>query len=481
MINIVGLGPGSIESLTVGTLKQLKSGNKVLLRTRKHPTVEYLDSENISYETFDYIYDKGKSFDLVYDEIVTEIIKQQELFQDIVYAVPGNPLVAESTVIKLIKRCKEENITYRIFPAVSFIDSVMETMEIDPVNGLKILDAFDIKNHVLDKRCALLITQVYDRFIASEVKLDLLKYYKDETDIYFIKAASVKDKELVRKIKLYQLDRQLDTDYLTSVYIPKDINNRYDFRSLTDIIDTLRGDNGCPWDREQTHESLKKCLIEESYEVIEAIDDKDEAALSEELGDLLLQVVMHAQIGEEEGYFDINDVVEGICKKMIERHPHVFGNINLKTSNEVLVNWDKIKNKQQGLSTYTDGLKHVAKCLPGLMRAEKIQKKAAKVGFDWDSVNMAIIKAEEEITEIKQAIFKGDKENMKEEIGDLIFSAVNIARFLDIDPENAVNYTIEKFIKRFQFIEEKGLEAGKNLMDMSLMEMDALWEKSKIK
>ncbi|MFA6940731.1 MAG: nucleoside triphosphate pyrophosphohydrolase [Clostridiaceae bacterium] len=481
MINIVGLGPGSTESLTIGALQMLKSGEKVLLRTRKHPTVEYLDSENISYDTFDSIYDKGKSFDLVYDEIVTEIIKQQELFQDIVYAVPGNPLVAESTVTKLIKRCKEESITYRIFPAVSFIDSVMETIEIDPINGLKILDAFDIKNHVLDKRCALLITQVYDRFIASEVKLNLLQYYKDETDIYFIKAASVKDKEIVRKIKLYQLDRQTDTDYLTSVYIPKDINNRYDFRSLTDIIGILRGDNGCPWDREQTHESLKRCLIEESYEVIEAIDNKDEAALQEELGDLLLQVVMHAQIGEEEGYFDINDVVEGICKKMVERHPHVFGDINLKNSNEVLVNWDKIKNKQQGISTYTEGLKHVAKCLPGLMRAEKIQKKAAKVGFDWDSVNMAIIKAEEEITEIKQAIFKGDKENMKEEIGDLIFSAVNIARFLDIDPENAVNYTIEKFIKRFQFIEEKGLEAGKNLMDMSLKEMDALWEKSKIK
>jgi len=481
MINIVGLGPGSIESLTIGALNQLKSGEKVLLRTRKHPTVEYLDSENINYDTCDSIYDKGKSFDLVYDEIVTEIIKQQELFQDIVYAVPGNPLVAESTVTKLIEKCKEKSINYRIFPAVSFIDSIMETMETDPINGLKILDAFDIKNHILDKRCALLITQVYDRFIASEVKLDLLQYYKDETDIYFIKAASVKDKEVVRKIKLYQLDRQIDTDYLTSVYIPKDINNRYDFRSLTDIIDTLRGDNGCPWDREQTHESLKKCLIEESYEVIEAIDNKDEAALQEELGDLLLQVIMHAQIGEEEGYFDINDVVEGICKKMIERHPHVFGDMELNTSNEVLANWDKIKNKEQGLNTYTEGLKHVAKCLPGLMRAEKIQKKAAKVGFDWDSVNMAIIKAEEEITEIKQAISKGDKENMKEEIGDLIFSAVNIARFLDIDPENAVNYTIEKFIKRFQFIETKGLEAGKNLMDMSLKEMDALWEKSKIK
>ena len=255
MINIVGLGPGSIESLTIGALNQLKSGEKVLLRTRKHPTVEYLDSENINYDTFDSIYDKGKSFDLVYDEIVTEIIKQQELFQDIVYAVPGNPLVAESTVTKLIEKCKEKSINYRIFPAVSFIDSIMETMETDPINGLKILDAFDIKNHILDKRCALLITQVYDRFIASEVKLDLLQYYKDETDIYFIKAASVKDKEVVRKIKLYQLDRQIDTDYLTSVYIPKDINNRYDFRSLTDIIDTLRGDNGCPWDREQTHGS----------------------------------------------------------------------------------------------------------------------------------------------------------------------------------------------------------------------------------
>jgi len=481
MISIVGLGPGSIEALTLGAVDQLKSGNKLILRTKKHPTVEYLDRENIKYDTFDSVYEKEKSFDIVYDEIVTEIIKQQAMYQDLVYAVPGNPLVAESTVTRLINQCKINGIEYKIFPAVSFIDSVMETLEIDPINGLKILDAFDIRNQVLDKRCALLITQVYDRFIASEVKLNLLQYYKDETDIYFIKAASVKDKEVVRKIKLYQLDRQIDTDYLTSVYIPRDLSNRYDFRSLIDIIDILRGDNGCPWDREQTHQSLKKCLIEESYEVIEAIDNRDEAALEEELGDLLLQVIMHAQIGREEGYFDINDVVEGICKKMIDRHPHVFGDMRIDSSSQVLANWDKIKNKEQGHSTYTEELKHVAKCLPGLMRAEKVQKKAAKVGFDWDKVEMAILKAEEEIEEIKKAIFKDDKENMKEEVGDLIFSAVNIARFLDIDPENAVNYTIEKFIKRFQFIEEKGLEAGKNLMDMSLKEMDVLWEKAKTK
>jgi tetrapyrrole methylase family protein / MazG family protein len=481
MISIVGLGPGSIEALTVGALQQLKSGSRVLLRTSKHPTVEYLKKEDIDFETFDYIYDNGESFENVYDEIVSEVIKQQAIYKNIVYAVPGNPMVAESTVTKLIEKCKKCKVDYKIFPAVSFIESVMEIMEIDPINGLKILDAFDIKNHVQDKRCALLITQVYDRFIASEVKLNLLQYYKDETDIYFIKAASVKDKEVVRKIKLYQLDRQQDTDYLTSVYIPKDLDNRQDFRSLIDIIDILRGVNGCPWDREQTHESLKKCLIEESYEVIEAIDNKDEEALEEELGDLLLQVIMHAQIGREEGYFDINDVVEGICKKMIERHPHVFGEIKLSSSDEVLINWDKIKHKEQGLSTYSEELSHVAKSLPGLMRAEKVQRKAAKVGFDWNRVDMAIIKAEEEIEEVKKAISEGNKENIKEEIGDLIFSAVNIARFLDIDPENAVNYTIEKFIKRFQYIEEKGLESGKNLMDMSLEEMDALWEKAKIK
>lgn len=479
MINIIGLGPGSIEALTLGAVNQLKSSSKVMLRTKKHPTVKYLEDEKIPFETLDYMYEKGNTFGEVYKNIADEIIKLESIYKDIVYGVPGNPLVAEKSVLELIEKCKKYNISYKIYPAVSFIDSIIEAMEVDPINGLKILDAYDIDNHILDKRSDLIVTQVYDKYIASDVKISLSKYYKDETDIYFIKAASVKNEEVIRKIKLYELDRQGDVDYLTSIFIPKDLENRFDFKSLVDIIKILRGEGGCPWDREQTHESLKKCLIEESYEVIEAIDEKDEGAIEEELGDVLLQVVMHASIGEEEGYFDINDVIEGICLKMINRHPHVFGEEKVENSREVLLNWDKLKNKEQGNLTYTEELKHVAKSLPGLMRAEKVQKKAAKANFDWDSVEPAILKVTEELEELKLAILNKDKGNIKEEIGDLIFTAVNIARFLDIDPENAVNYTIEKFIARFQYIEEKSLEYGMDLKGMTLDEMDVLWNKAK--
>ncbi|EPY2307355.1 nucleoside triphosphate pyrophosphohydrolase [Clostridium sporogenes] len=481
MINIIGLGPGSKESITLGTIDSLKTVDKVFLRTEKHPTVEYINKLGITYETFDGEYEVGESFDDVYNSIGKSLIEASKDYSDIIYAVPGHPLVAEKSVDILIKLCRQNNIKFKILPAVSFVDALMESLLLDPVEGLKIIDAFDIKNQVMDKRIGTIITQVYDKFIASEVKLNLMNYYKDDTEIFFVRAAGIEGLEEIRKIPLYELDRQHNIDHLTSVYIPKVSNNNYDFMDLLDIMDKLRGEDGCPWDKEQTHTSLKKYLIEESYEVIEAIDNKDVDMLIEELGDVLLQVVFHSQIGKEDGFFEIKDVIQSICDKMINRHPHVFSDLEINNSNEVLENWDKIKSMEQGNETYTDSIRHIAKTLPALMRADKVQKKAAKVGFDWENIEDAMKKIIEEYKEIEDVYKSKNKVKILEEIGDLLFSVVNVARFLDIDPENALNYSIDKFINRFQYIEDEAIAMGRSLDNMSLEEMDELWKEAKNK
>lgn len=479
MIKVLGLGPGSEESLTIGTLEILKGGKNIYFRTEKHPTVSYLKSIGIQFDTYDEKYEKYDNFDDVYMDIAEDLIKKHKLHKDVIYAVPGHPLVAETSVKNLIELCKKHNIHIEIFPAVSFIDAVIESLKLDPIQGLKIIDAFDIKNQVLDKRVGLLITQVYNRFIATDVKLNLQEYYKDDMEVYFVRAAGVKGLESVRKIKLYELDRQEDTDYLTSIYIPKELDATIDFQDLIQVVDTLRGDNGCSWDREQTHESLKKFLIEECYEVLEAIDEKDDDKIIEELGDVLLQVILHAQIAKEDGYFTINDIIKSITNKMINRHPHIFKNLESKNTKEVLDSWEEIKVKEKGFDTYTDTLKHVPKNLPGLMRADKVQQKAAALGFDWNTVEPAMEKVLEELQEIKDVYKENNRAKIQEEVGDLVFSTVNVARLLDIDPEFAVNYSIDKFITRFQYIEENARNRNLDLKNMSLAEMDALWNESK--
>lgn len=479
MITIVGLGPGSRNALTVGVLEVLKSEERVFFRTEKHPNVPYLRELGIKFETYDNYYEKFNNFDEIYAEIASDLVRIHEQHGNLVYAVPGHPLVAEKSVTNLINLCRDREIEVKLMPSVSFVDAVIESLKLDPIEGLKIVDAFDIKNQVMDKRVGVLITQVYNRFIASETKLALCEYYKDDTEIYFVRAAGVEGQESIRKIKLFDLDRQDDIDYLTSIYIPKKTDEVKDFKDLLDVMKTLRGENGCMWDLEQTHESLKRDLIEECYEVIEAIDEKDDSMMIEELGDLLFQVVFHSQLGSEEGYYNINDIIEGITNKMILRHPHIFGDVKVDSTEEILDNWDQIKAKEHKIESYTDELKHVPRCMPGLIRADKVQKKAAKYGFDWDSVEPAMDKVLEELQEVKDVYKTSDVSKIQEEVGDLIFATVNIARFLDIDPEFAVNYTIDKFIKRFQFMEESGIRNNQDLKDMSLEEMEFLWNKAK--
>lgn len=254
---------------------------------------------------------------------------------------------------------------------------------------------------------------------------------------------------------------------------------KYTYEDLLEIMRLLRSESGCPWDREQNHESLKKYLIEETYEVLEAIDLKDKDKLCEELGDVLLQVVFHAQVALEEKTFSMEDVITGVCKKLVLRHPHVFGEVKADTPDEVLVNWEAIKKKEKGLESQTSVLKDVPKNLPALMRSYKVQQKAAQVGFDWDSIDDVFKKIYEEIEELKDVYKSNNVERITEEMGDSFFSLVNLSRFLDVSPELALSGTTNKFIKRFEYIEKESSKSGKKLEDMTLEEMDMLWEKAK--
>ena len=255
--------------------------------------------------------------------------------------------------------------------------------------------------------------------------------------------------------------------------------DKYNFDDLLRIMEILRAPDGCMWDREQDHQSIRRNFIEETYEVCEAIDEQDTEHLKEELGDVLLQVVFHTQMEKEKGVFDIGDVADGICKKLIYRHPHIFGSVEVGSSEEILRNWDELKRKEKHQETDTSALESVAKSLPGLIRAEKLQKKAAKVGFDWENAQGALEKVEEELGEVKQAMAgSGDPE---EEIGDLLFAAVNVARHLKVDPEGAMEKTCNKFIRRFADMEQQAKEEDKVLSDLPLAELDALWNRSKEK
>lgn len=253
--------------------------------------------------------------------------------------------------------------------------------------------------------------------------------------------------------------------------------NSYDINDLIQIVKILRAPGGCQWDGEQTHQSIRRNFLEEAYEVAEAIDQESTEHLQEELGDVLLQVVFHASIEEDAGRFDLNDVADGISRKLIYRHPHVFGTVNVSSTDEILSNWEELKKAEKGQATQADAVDAVARSLPALWRAEKVQKKAAKVGFDWADVSGAMDKLSEEVYELKDAMEgRGDP---FEELGDLLFAAVNVARFLNVDPEDALQAASDKFAARFRRVEEEVTARGKRMEDMTLTQLDDIWNRIK--
>ncbi|WP_425805778.1 nucleoside triphosphate pyrophosphohydrolase [Desulfitobacterium sp. Sab5] len=471
-LHVLGLGPAGLETMTLGTYRLILSSDKVFMRTNNHPCVQDLILEGARFESFDSYYDQGQSFEEVYERIVKRLEEELTVHEEVVYAVPGHPAVAERSVQLLVDKLSSR-FRIVIHPSVSFLDGIFTAIPMDPIQGLLIRNYDALRGSELTGREWLIIPQVYSSLIASDVKLDLMEVYPDEAPVMIVQALGTQE-QIVRKVSLYELDHQ-QFDHLTTVLVPphRDVIS---MAKLEEVMKTLRSPGGCPWDREQTHETLKPYLIEESYEVLEAIEHQDMYNLAEELGDLLLQVVFHAQVAYEAGEFEFADVLRGIIHKMIHRHPHVFGEVHVDNSEQVLKNWEEIK-KEEKREERAKGWFHFPQALPALMLAAKTQKTVAKVGFDWDDYRGALAKVHEEIQELQEAIKSG--EGIREEFGDTLFALVNLARFLKLDPEDTLRGAVHKFQARFEKMAEMALGEEKSLENMTLEEMDFYWEKAK--
>jgi len=473
VLHVIGLGPAGLESMILGDYKLLKKAERVFVRTLKHPCVEELQAEGIALESFDYLYEREDSFEKVYAGIVERLTEECEKYEEVVYAVPGHPTVAERSVKLLVDKLSE-HLEVEIHPSVSFLDPLFAAIPMDPVEGLMLRNYDALKDSDITGKEWLVIPQVYNVLIASEVKLDLMEIYPDEADVYVVKALGTQEQVVIR-CPLHMLDHQ-KFDHLTTVVVPPH-EDAISMRKLLEVMSTLRGPGGCPWDAEQTHDSLKPYLIEESYEVLESIEARDMYNLAEELGDLLLQIVFHAQVAKEAGKFQFQDVLRGIIEKMIRRHPHVFGDVEVKNSADVLRNWDQIKKKEKGEGS-SEELFNIPKGLPALMLAEKTQKKVAKLGFDWPDLEGPLAKVYEELRELEEAM--AEKKGIQEEFGDVLFALVNLSRFLKLDAEDALRKTVHKFQQRFLAMEKLAVSQGEKLADLTLEEMDRYWEKAKI-
>lgn len=476
-ITVVGLGPGRFGLITLESWEIMQQAQNLVLRTAIHPTVEDIKKRGLAFTSYDGFYEAAGSFEALYQAIAKDLLARAARGEDIVYAVPGSPLVAERTVVLLRDMAKESSVQLTILPGMSFVEVLYVRLGIDPIDGLTIIDAEDFAALPADLPTGLVITQVYNVQIASDTKLALMEAFPDDYPVIYVHNLGLPDESL-RTIPLYELDRQPDVDHLTSLFVPaQPAKPAFDMTPLTDIMRTLREPGGCPWDIAQNHKSLRKNLIEEAYEVIEAIDEEDAAHLCEELGDLLLQVVFHARLAEESGSFSMQDVVDGITEKLVRRHPHIFGDVQARDAGEALLSWEAAKRQEK--PERTSRLDGVPKELPALMSAEKLQKKAAKAGFDWQDILPVQEKLTEELTELKEAMVEQDAAHITEELGDVLFTVVNLARFLQVDPEFALRQTNEKFRRRFIYVEKQAAKQKKDLRDYTLAELDGFWNAAK--
>jgi len=494
-ITVVGLGSGDENQLTLGVWKTIKAAAKVYVRTEQHPVVAYMREEGIHCESFDQLYEAHESFNSTYEAIVSFLLTEAaRSATPIVYGVPGHPMVAEATVQQLIAGSKEMDIAVHVIGGESFLDQAFIRLGFDPIEGFALLDAADLKSSLIRPHMHTIIGQVFDPFTASDVKLALMEIFPDDYPIVVAHALGVQGEEHIETLPLYEIDRIERYGNLSIIYIPRtdDLNLRNrSFERLHEIVQILRSPEGCPWDREQTHSSIRKNLIEEMYEVLETIDEDNPVTMCEELGDLLLQIMLHAQMEEEEGSFTVWDIIAGLNEKLIRRHPHVFGDRTANNAEEALDAWQEMKRVEKqgniGSSSKASQLAGIPRELPAIMYAYKLQKKAAEVGFDWDRIEDVLEKVEEEIDEVRELLHPGDSNEteekkfaLKQELGDLLFAAVNAARFCRVDPEEALQFTNRKFINRFNYIEQQLERAGKSFSDTNLAEMEQWWQEAKI-
>lgn len=489
-ITVVGLGSGNPDRLTIGIIKTMQRASKVYVRTLSHPVIAALNEFQIEPESFDHVYEAYDTFPEVYESIASALInlaKAAEEDREIVYAVPGHPMVAEATVRLLRERCPGEHVTLTVLGGESFLDEAFVRLGFDPIEGFQLLDAAELRASFIQPQLHTLIGQVYDMFTASEVKLALMELYPDDYPVIVGHALGVEGEEAIQQVPLFELDRIDGYGNLSLIYVPRSDDSKLrqrTFARLHEIVGILRSPEGCPWDREQTHESIRKNLIEETYEVLETIDEDDPEHMQEELGDLLLQIMLHSQMEEELGTFTVYDVIQALNDKLIFRHPHVFGESSAKDAESALQNWEQMKaeeKRRKGLSPEkASALDGIPRDLPALMKAYKLQKKASKVGFDWDNIEGVFQKIEEELGELRQAVTEGQSdEDTALELGDLLFAVSNAARFIGADPEEALSRTNRKFVSRFSYIEEKLAAQGKTLQESTLDEMEALWQAAK--
>lgn len=475
-LTIVGLGPGSIDDLSLKAWRTLQQAQQIYLRTKRHPCVDDLPDHAIIH-SFDDRYDSAETFTDVYVEIVEELLSAAQKGA-VVYAVPGDPLVGEATTQLLLDAAHTQQIDIQIVHGISFIEPMLAQVGIDALDGLQIIDGLTVAtmhHPPLNPALPAFIAQVYSRSVASDVKLTLMNQYPDDTEVVLIHGASTAD-AVAARMPLYEIDRDDRINHLTSLYVPA-LGPYSSYEALQEVIAHLRAPEGCPWDRKQTHESLRPYLIEEAYEVLDAIDEGNYPALAGELGDVLLQVVLHTQIATEAGDFQMSDVLDHINRKMIRRHPHVWGPTEVNgDAEQVVVNWEAIKKAERAAKgevreSLLDG---VPKGLPALSVAHKYQHKAAKVGFDWPDISGVEDKMREELEEI---IEEDDPDRKRSEIGDLLFVLVNYLRWLgEHDPEATLRATNAKFYRRFRYIEA---HAGRPLEDLTLDDMDTLWNEAK--
>ncbi len=466
-IHIAGLGPGDAEHITRGTEALLRSGLPVLLRTRHHPAVTALAGSD-EWTALDDIYHSSASFGDVYEAIANRII-ERAASGDIVYAMPGNPLIAERSVTVLLERAGAAGHTTRVYPALSFVDAAAVALRVD-LGRVQLCDALDLR---IDAQRPALVHQVFDRDAATNLKARLLEIYPASHAVTIVRAAGAASAS-TRQVALSEIDHgpwsYLDTLYLPALAETADLRR---FDGLDAVVRRLHGEDGCPWDREQTHESLRHHLLEESYETLEAIDRGEPAALVEELGDLLLQVLMHAAVGERNGEFTLADVVEGIAEKLIRRHPHVFGEAAGGTAAEVYRNWEAIKQEEKPRASVLEG---VPATLPALAQAQSMQGRARRVGFDWPDMDGPIEKLAEEVVEFAHATTAADREA---EFGDILFTVAGIAQRLEIDAEQALRGAAGRFRQRFGELERTGRADGVDLHGLTAAELLDRWERAK--
>jgi tetrapyrrole methylase family protein/MazG family protein len=498
-ITIVGLGPGQLADLTIQArtvLEHAEANNlPVYFRTAIHPIVtplrEILPALRI--ESFDHLYDASESWETLYAELAEELCTQA-MQQTVIYAVPGHPLVGEASVPPLLALARERGLSTTIVAGLSFLEPVCTLLGLDPLTpGTQVVDATTLAALRTDEIAGkiiptlpLLIVQVYNRRLASAVKLALSELYPDEWSVQQVWPAVNEQNEAIETMPLYELDHTYKRiDHFSTLYIPP-VDALTALRlpeTLRYIIMRLRREpDGCPWDRSMTHSSLTHYVIEETYEVVEALEANDMEALAEELGDLLLQVYLHAEIARQAGEFAIGDIYQHINAKLIRRHPHVFGEVEVSSAGQVVQNWEEIKRQERaalGIDLEAESvLDRVPLASPALIVAQEYGTRAAKTGFEFTKLADVFSKLQEEIQELRAA---ETPEQQREELGDALFMVTELARWLHIDAEEALRYANRKFRQRFQAMENMIRQERRTFASYSIQEWGELWQRAKTK